>query len=194
MSIVMKGETRMLVDPDYVLKTLKRLDAKHLKTSEGVDTYFDKELFESGRHFRVRKQPVYEPKETVNYFIHVKDHEPDYKKMNVYRTYALPQQSDVETIKTLKVLGYKPIFLEKWTDCKEFELNNTKVEIFKLVGWGWLMELEGVLEGQKHALYSRLVETLGMMGLEESNLTNEEPATHLFRKKYGSNSGKTATR
>jgi adenylate cyclase class IV len=191
MSITPKGETRILVEPEPVLKKLKTLGAKHVKTSEGLDTYFGKELFESGRHFRVRRQPVYYPRKAVDYLIHVKDHEPDYKKMNVYKTYALPQRNDIETIKTLKVLGYEPIFLEKWTDCKEFELNDTKIEVCKIVGWGWLMELEGVLDVPKQELYSRLVDTLGILGLEEKDLTNEEPATHLFRKKYGT-SGKTA--
>lgn len=184
-SVVRKGEIRALVEPGSILQRLESNEARRTKFSEGTDIYFGRELFENGYHFRARKQRIYYPKKTEEYFIHIKDHEPDYRKMNVYTTYALPQHDHKETVEAMKLLGHKEIFTEKWKGCTEFELNDTKIEVVRIINWGWLVELEGAIRGPKTALYSKLIETLGMIGLDEQDLTRTEPAAYLFKRKYG---------
>jgi adenylate cyclase class IV len=183
--MIKKGETRAVVDPKKILRTIRRLGLKKAEECSGIDTYFDKALFQKGYHFRVRKQPITYLKKEVRNFIYLKPHKPNFRKMNVYNTFALTVNDTVEAINLLKLAGHKPIFLEKWDRCSSYEIDGLKIELCYIYGWNWIVEIEGVIKTSEAALYKKILKTAKMLGLEEKDLTNIEPANYLFKKKYG---------
>lgn len=97
----------------------------------------------------------------------------------------MPQGNHAEAMKALELLGHRPIFVEKWYDCAEYELNGKKIELFKIDEIGWLLELEGIITESPSELYSKLLSMLELFGHDEDKLTPIEPATFIFRKKAG---------
>jgi len=183
--MIRKGETRAVVKPEKIRKTLRKLGKKVIEKSYGVDTYFGMALFKKNCHFRVRRQAFYYPKREVRRFIHLKPHAPNFRKMNVYTTFALGINDDKEAISLLTKENGKPIFAERWTGNELYLLNGLKIELCKIIGWGWVVEIEGKIKTTKEALYKKVLKTTKMLRLEEKDLTNIEPANYLFNKKYG---------
>ena len=183
--MIRKGETRAVIKPEKIRNILKKRGKRMIERSSGVDTYFDMALFRKNCHFRVRRQTFSYPKKEVRMFIHLKPHKPNFRRMNVYSTFALKIDDDKEAVSLLKAAGYRQTFVEKWVSNELYELNGLKIELCRIIGWGWIVEIEGRIKTTKEALYRKVLETAEMLGLEEKDLTNIEPAYYLFKKKYG---------
>lgn len=182
--MIKKGEIRVVANPEDVRSKLKKLGAKKIKVSEGMDFYFNKELFKKNFHLRVRKQKVFYPKKEEQSSLTLKIHEPNFGKMNVYDFYIVYVADNKTTRDLLVQLGYKEIFIETWNNCEEFKVNDTKVELFYLRGWNWLMEIEGVIKKSKKQTYDKLLKTLNLLGFNEKDMISIEPAQYIFNKNY----------
>jgi len=182
-NMIKKGEIRAIVKPEIIISKLKELGVKRKKLYEGIDFYFDKKLFQKGYHLRVRDQTVIYPKKTKEYFLSLKIHEPNFRKMNVYKSFHINVLDGKLMGKLLNHLGYKEIFIEQWDRCEEFKINNLKVELFFLKGWDWLIEVESIIEVPKEKLYNRFLETIDLFDLKEKDLALTEPAEYIFKKK-----------
>ncbi len=181
---IKKCEVRTVVNPKTVRFKLGKLGAKKVKVSEGIDFYFSKELFENGKHLRLRKQSIIYPTKKDQFFLTLKLHYPNFRNMNVYKNITVA----IDNFKSLKDLSRKildkEIFIEKWKNCEEFKINDTKIELFYLEGWDWLIEVEDFIEKSERQTYEKFLKILKLLGLNEKNLTPIEPARYLFNKKY----------
>jgi adenylate cyclase class IV len=181
---IKKCEIRAVVNPRTIRLKLGKLGAKKIKVSKGTDFYFNKELFENGSHLRLRKQSIIYPTKKDQFFLTLKLHYPNFRNMNVYRNITVA----VDNFKSLKDLSRKihnkEIFIEKWKNCEEFKINGTKIELFYLEGWNWLIEIEDFIEKSERQTYEKFLNILKLFGLNEKSLTSIEPAQHLFNKKY----------
>lgn len=182
--MIKKGEIRALVNPRNIKSKLKELNAGKISVSKGKDIYFDKELFKKGYSLRVRERNFFYPRKEEQYFLHLKIHGPDFRKMNVYNNWIIKINGTNVTRNLLKQLGCKEIFVVSWNSCEEFEVNGVKFELFYLKGWDWLIEIESVIKGLKKQVYNKLLETLALFDLYEKDLTPIEPAEYIFNKKF----------